>query len=155
MPATRQQEDIDYLEKLSLTDLVPLLNDIARQLSGSGIDAPSRFCFIWQNIHFAGQVLSAGDDNCCSLNLVASPGYIPFSAEDAPRRRKLLDIFTPLFARGDYSLSVNSQIQMTILTSFAGPVNARRLVEVITFTLLDLQVEMDSLQNAMTGREMV
>jgi len=154
VPAVEQQEDTGHMQDTSLPDLGHILDDIARQITGEGIDIPARFHFIWQNIDFAGQILPAGKGTHFSLNLVAGLGHIPFSAEDKIRRKKLLEIFSPLFLRGDYSLSVNSDIQMTILTDFAGPVNARRLMEVITLTLLDLLPDITSLRNAMTGQAM-
>jgi len=149
VPAVEQQQDTGHMQDTGLPDLGHILDDIARQITGEGIDIPARFHFIWQNIDFAGQILPAGKDTHFSLNLVAGLGHIPFSAEDKIRRKKLLEIFSPLFLRGDYSLSVNSDIQMTVLTDFAGPVNARRLMEVITLTLLDLLPDLKSLQSAM------
>ncbi|NOZ43534.1 MAG: hypothetical protein GXP02_10325 [Alphaproteobacteria bacterium] len=151
VPAMEEKENAVGLEKPPLPNLDHLLNDIARQITDSGIDIPSHFSFIWHKIHFVGQILPQGQDNRFSLNLVASLGYIPFSAEDKSYRKKLLDLFTPLFMSGDYTLSVNSQIQMIILTGFVGPVNARRLVEAITFTLLDLQPDLTSVQASMVA----
>ena len=48
--------------------------------------------------------------------------------------------------KGDYSLAPNSQIQMVMLTTFSGPLNAKRIMEVITCTLLDPQADLKSIQ---------
>lgn len=150
MPASKKTE---YTDKPSLLNLGHLLDDVARQTTDDSIDFPSQFSFIWHNIQFAGQVLRSkkGDDQF-SINLVANLGYIPFSAEDCIRRKKLIETFTPLFMKGEYRLSTNSQIQMILLTNFTGPVNARRLMEAITYTLLDLQADLKSIQASIAGR---
>ncbi len=151
VPAMEEKENTAGLEKPPLPNLDHLLNDIARQITDNAIDIPARFNFVWQNTHFSGQILPAGEEHRFSLNLVVDLGYIPFSAEDKIRRKKLLEIFFPLFLNGEYTLSVNSRIQMTILTDFTGPVNARRLIETITFTLLDLQPDLTSAQASMVA----
>lgn len=137
----------------SFLNLGKLLDDVAMQITNDAIDLPARFTFVWHNINFAGQVLLTSESsNQFSINLVANLGHIPFSAEDKVHRKKLLDAFTPLFIKGDYRLSVNSQIQMVMLTNFTGPVNAKRVMEVITCTLLDLQADLKSVQASISGQ---
>ncbi|PCI32178.1 MAG: hypothetical protein COB54_07905 [Alphaproteobacteria bacterium] len=136
----------------TIFNLGQLLDDVALQITGDSIDIPSRFSFVWHNINFAGQVLLINDSqNQFSINLVANLGHIPFSAEDRAHRKKLLESFTPLFMKGDFRLAVNSQIQMVMLTNFTGPVNAKRIMEVITCTLLDLQTDLKSVQASISG----
>lgn len=140
-------EQIEKMTEPSLPDLDQLLSDVARKTTEDTINFPARFNFIWHNIPFAGQILhSKNNDGEFSLNLIANLGYIPFSSENFSQRKKLLKIFTPHFMKGDYRLSSNSQIQMILLTHFDGPVNAKRLVEVITYTLLDQNSELKSIQ---------
>ncbi len=127
-------------------NLKQLLDEVARQTTGENIGLPSRFDFTWHNIFFSGQILNAHDDGKFSINLAANLGHIPFSAENKARRKKLLATFTPLFLKGDYMLSAQSQIQMVMLTDFTGPVNAKRFVEAITFTLLDLREDLKTIQ---------
>ncbi len=126
-----------------------LLDDVMGQVTGNHIVSPSRFTFIWQNIDFSGQILSSSQANQFTLNLVANLGYLPFSSEDNHRRKELLKIFTPHFTKGDYSLSIGSQIQTVLLTKFTGPLNAKRLLEVIIVTICDRQKELKAIQATM------
>lgn len=148
MTTALKLEDTTTQGTSSLLNLDSLLTDIAEQYTGGSIDLPSHFKFNWHNINFAGQILPGKEENVLSINLVANLGFIPFSAEDKDRRRKLIDTFTPLFMKGDYSLSASSHIQMILLTDFAGPVNACRLMEAITLTLLDLQEDLKGIQKS-------
>lgn len=144
MPASEKIENTPTPPRLNLNQL---LDDVATQITDDSINFPSHFGFVWHNIKFAGQILpSENEGHQFSINLVANLGHIPFSAEDTTHRKKLFDAFTPLFMKGDYKLSANSQIQMILLTDFAGPMNAKRLMEVITYTLLDLQADLKSVQ---------
>lgn len=126
-----------------------LLDEVAGQVTGDRIDSPSRFTFIWYNINFSGQILPSDQINQFTLNLVANLGHLPFSSEDNHRRQKLLEVFTPHFMKGDYSLSLGSQIQTILLTEFTGPLNAKRLLEVITVTICDRQKELKAIQISM------
>jgi len=130
----------------SLLNLNQLLDDIAGQGNDGRIESRSRFNFYWRNIHFLGQILPSPKAHHFSISLVANLGYLPFSSEDFARRTKLLKIFTPLFMRGDYILAAGSKIQTTLMTSFKGPVNAKTLVEAITYTLLEHHADLTSLQ---------
>ncbi len=127
-------------------NLKQLLDEIARKTTDDNINFPSRFNFTWHNIYFAGQILRAQEVGKFSINLAANLGHIPFSAEDKVRRKKLFATFTPLFLKGEYMLSAQSQIQMILLTDFVGPMNAKRLVEAITYTLLDLREDLKTIQ---------
>jgi len=140
-----------YAKKSPPIDLQKIMDEVALQTTGQTITFPSRFTFTWHNIGFIGQILPSKEPERFSINLVANLGYIPFSAEDNARRRKLLKTFTPLFITGDYSLSVNSQIQMILLTDFTGPANAKRLMEAITYTLLDLLEDLRSIRDSVTN----
>ncbi|MCK5424556.1 MAG: hypothetical protein KAI89_04220 [Emcibacter sp.] len=146
MPASEHTEPAP---NKSLSDIGQLLNDVTCQITDNNINFPAQFKFIWHNIQFTGRILRSENevDQYC-LNLVADLGYIPFSSENFLLRKKLLKLFTPLFMKGDYSLSENSHIQMVLMTNFSGPANARRLVEVITYTLFDLHVELKSIQSS-------
>ena len=130
-------------------NMTRLLDEVAGQVTGEHIDSPSRFTFIWHNIKFSGQILPSSLTNQFTLNLVANLGHIPFSSEDNHRRQKLLKLFTPHFMKGDYSLSLGSQVQTVLLTKFTGPLNAKRLLEVITVTICDLQKELKAIQTSM------
>ncbi len=127
-------------------NLKQLLDEVARKTTDDNINLPSRFDFTWHNIHFAGQILRAQEAGKFSINLAANLGHIPFSAEDKVRRKKLFATFTPLFLKGEYMLSAQSQIQMILMTDFTGPMNAKRLVEAITYTLLDLREDLKTIQ---------
>ena len=88
MPASAPLENTS---SPTLFNLGQLLDDVALQITGDTITTPSRFSFVWHNINFAGQVLPTDESqNQFSINLVASLGYIPFSAEDKVHRKKLL-----------------------------------------------------------------
>ncbi len=139
------------MEKSSPIDLQELMNDVALQTTDVAIKFPSRFTFSWQNINFSGQILRSERPGIFSMNLVANLGYIPFSSEDKTRRKELLTTFTPSFIKGDYNLSMNSQIQMVLFTEFSGPVNAKRLMEVITYSLIDVRDNFKSTQEAIAN----
>lgn len=139
------------MEKSSPIDLQELMNDVALQTTDVAIKFPSRFTFSWQNINFSGQILRSESPGIFSMNLVANLGYIPFSSEDKTRRKDLLTTFTPSFIKGDYNLSMNSQIQMVLFTEFSGPVNAKRLMEAITYSLIDVRDNFKSTQEAITN----
>ena len=145
-------EEAEYASKSSMFNLGQLLDDVTQQITDKNIDSSSKFNFIWHNIQFAGQLLhSKKEDNQFTINLVANLGYLPFSSENNAHRKKLIEAFTPQFMKGDYIMSQNSQIQMVVLTGFTGPVNAKRLVEVISITLLDHQAELKSIQASILG----
>ncbi len=146
MPRVNKSIKTDDMEKSPPKDLQELMNDMALQATDETIKFPSRFTFSWQNISFLGQILRSEKPGIFSMNLVANLGYIPFSSENKNRRESLLTAFTPSFIKGDYNLSVNSQIQMVLRTEFSGPVNARRLMEAIAYTLLDLRESFKSTQ---------
>jgi len=145
-PAT----DTKY-KKSSLLNLNNLLDDIASHLTGKTISFPSHFTFTWRDILFAGQLLHHQEQDNYSISLVAELGYIPFSAEDRIRRQSLLSSLTPHFRTGDCSLSRHSQIQMVLQTRFNGPANAKRLIEVITYTLLDQQNTLETTMDKIAG----
>lgn len=149
MTAVRKIDSQPQADQGLSLNLNNLLNEIARQVTDNDITFPSHFTFTSHHIHFAGQLLRDKKNEGFSLNLVANLGYIPFSAEDPGRRKKLLKTFSPLFIKGDFSLSLSSQIQMILITNFTGPVNAKKVMEVVTYTLLDMQENLKSIQNSM------
>ncbi len=151
MPRVNKITKTDDMEKSSPIDLQELMNDVALQTTDVAIKFPSRFTFSWQNINFSGQILRSESPGIFSMNLVANLGYIPFSSEDKTRRKDLLTTFTPSFIKGDYNLSMNSQIQMVLFTEFSGPVNAKRLMEAITYSLIDVRDNFKSTQEAITN----
>lgn len=122
------------------------MDNISDQLTSDRIFSPSRFHFSWRDIDFAGQFLHSKETDLYSVNLVANLGIIPFSSENKSLRKQLRGKFMPLFLRGDLTLSQNSSIQMVLLTEFSGPVSAKRLMEVITYTLMDHQDDLDMFQ---------
>jgi len=151
VPRVNKITKTDDMEKSSPIDLQELMNDVALQTTDVAIKFPSRFTFSWQNINFSGQILRSESPGIFSMNLVANLGYIPFSSEDKTRRKDLLTTFTPSFIKGDYNLSMNSQIQMVLFTEFSGPVNAKRLMEAITYSLIDVRDNFKSTQEAITN----
>ncbi|WP_417624062.1 hypothetical protein [Paremcibacter congregatus] len=151
MTAAIKPDKTSATEKTNLLNLDDLLTEIAHNVTGNSIQLPAHFKFDWHGIHFAGQVLPSQNGQNSSLNLVANLGYIPFSAENKERRRTLITTFTPLFMKGEYSLSTSSQIQMILLTEFTGSVSARRLMEVITLTLLDLQEDLKDIHKSISA----
>lgn len=148
MTAIQEIETSANINRTSPLNLDSLLDEIANQITEDSIVFPSHFSFTRNNIHFAGQLLYTKENDLYCLNLVANLGYIPFSAEDKIRRKKLMVTFAPLFLKGDYILSQNSQIQMILITNFTGPANAKKIMEVITYTLLDMQENLKSIQKS-------
>jgi hypothetical protein len=146
------EQETEYSDEKSSRDIDQLLSQMTAEVTGSGITYPVDFTFIWQNIPFTAQVTPVTDrDNYFTVTLMANLGYLPFSAEDAPRRENLLTTFAQHFITGEYILLPNSRIERTITTDFTGPVNARRLMDVITFTLLDQQANLKSAYSSITG----
>ena len=146
------EQETTYSDEKPSQDIDQLLSKMTAEVTGSGIDFPVQFTFIWHNISFTAQVTPvAGEANHFTMTLVANLGYIPFSAEDATRRKKALAAMAQHFTTGEYILLPNSQIVRTLTTDFTGPVNARRLMDVITFVLLDQQAELKSAYFSITG----
>lgn len=148
MPQTKAKDDPNAAY---LINSRPLRDSIEQKAPHKGIDIPSCFSFLWHNIKFSGQLSQAEKDDLFSVDLMADLGHIPFSAENNTHRQKLIADFTPRFRTGDYSLSKNSQIKKILQTDFSGPLNAKRLIEVITYVLLDQKDELKSVQAEITG----
>ncbi|PCJ38874.1 MAG: hypothetical protein COA81_11655 [Alphaproteobacteria bacterium] len=133
-------------------DIDQILSHMTARITESDIAFPINFTFIWHNITFTAKVTSViGRDDYFALTLTANLGYLPFSAEDAARRKNLLERFAQHFITGKYVLLPNSRIERTLTTDFTGPVNARRLMDVITFTLLDQHTDLKSAYFSITG----
>ncbi len=145
-------EKMEYSDRSSLLNLELLLDGVAKQITDNNIEFPSQFNFIWHNIQFSGQILDPKKGlDLFSINLTANLGYLPFSSENKAHRKKLFETFSSQLTNGEYILSPNSQIQIILQTQFSGPVDGKRLVEVISYTLLDQQAELKSIQALIMG----
>lgn len=151
MASKKEEEKKGHVEKAPPHPIKKILDDVASQITDGTIQFPSKFHFTWYNIDFSGQILHSKATGIFSIKLLASLGHIPFSAEDKPRREKLLEKFTPLFIKGEYKLSNNSQIQMVMQTDFTGPFEAKRLMAALTYSLLDLQEDLNNIKELING----
>lgn len=118
---------------------------------------PADFAFRWAGVDFAAQLESreacgadtdaggdAGGDESAGLYrlTLSSPlGYLPYSAENGAARRMVREVLTgptgELGAR--FEVTRQGTIVMTAATDFPAPLNADRLMQALSLSLLHLR----------------
>jgi len=125
--------------------LSDLLSQVSGQITGQELELPAHFTFTWNNFPFAVQLSSYKNNDIASINLVGDLGFIPYSAEDYDLRQKMRIAFASLVRNGDFHISHGNRIQLSQQTDFTGDLTAKRILQVITFTLLDIKDKLDDI----------
>lgn len=126
---------------------------------------PADFAFRWAGVDFAAQLESrapwdahadglgdaggnagknaGGNENSglCRLTLSSALGYLPYSAENGVARRRVREVLTgPMGELGArFQVTRQGMIVMTAATDFPAPLNAHKLMQALTMTLLQLR----------------
>lgn len=133
---------------LSITNgLNELLSQVSEQITSDELDLPAHFNFIWNAIPFAGQLFTYKNKNTVSISLAGDIGYIPYSAEDFVLRQKMLISLASYTRKGELHISHGNRIQVILQTDFSGTLSAKKILQVITFTLLDIKQKLAEIAN--------
>lgn len=111
----------------------------AANLAQAGTDndtAIRRFAFDFGAVHFEGNVIPQGDGAVVSL--VGDLGPLPYSAENAPVRRRWLDALNRSRGPDRYRLGADGHLRLESRTQVAGVPNRHQLIETLTVVLLTL-----------------
>ncbi len=112
---------------------------------------PLHYTFVHQGLTFDCDIAKDDTNDKIVVGLTADLGHLPYSAENMVRRMELLEILNPLIARGVVTLDHHCKLTLPVATSLKDGLCASRLMEAITYTLLDLR-DVFSRINAVNSR---
>ncbi len=105
--------------------------------------------FEFQNIPFGCEVDHDAGGAGLLMILTANLGFLPYSSENIVKRAQLLKGLGPLIARGQVTIDHHCSITMQISTIITEELDAKALVEAITYTLLDNRDALDQITRAL------
>lgn len=128
----------------SLPDLNLVLADADRRLTRLVPMPPINFRFQWQGIPFAARVVMT-DDGATRLRLVGDLGPIPYSAEDARRRDRLLSLIRWHAAARPCRFAVGQRQHLNLLgdADVATPLTGTAIIAAATQLLLQARSHLD------------
>ncbi len=106
---------------------------------------PLHYTFEFQGIPFSCDVDKDEAAHTLTLRLTADLGFLPYSSENIVKRNQLLKGLGPLIARGQVLIDHHCSINMQLTTLIYEELNAKVLIEAITYTLLDHREALDQI----------
>jgi hypothetical protein len=127
----------------TLPDMVPVLADAERSRIRLEPELPVNFQFKWHGIPFTARVERS--DAGPRLLLVGDLGPVPFSAEDAEGRRRLLSLAKWVDAKGACRFAVGQRHHLNLLgeSRIAAPLTGTTIVAAATNCLLEARPYID------------
>ncbi|MDG1707848.1 MAG: hypothetical protein P8H03_03760 [Emcibacteraceae bacterium] len=110
---------------------------------------PLYYDFEYSNVSFDCQVLHDEYDRSYIINLIAKIGHLPYSSENKQQRQLILKNFSHLMAHNLIVKDRHSYLTFPISTTLAGDINARKVMETILYTLLDVKEVIDIINDTM------
>lgn len=100
---------------------------------------PLYYNFDFNDLPFECQILADNNKNSYIVNLTADLGYLPYSCENKNKRHKILKNFQNLMSHNLIIIDHHCNMTFPINTSIKGDLSAKRMMEAILYTLLDVQ----------------
>ncbi|MDG1997071.1 MAG: hypothetical protein P8J14_11290 [Emcibacteraceae bacterium] len=110
---------------------------------------PLYYNFEHSNISFDCQVLHDEYDGSYIINLIAKIGHLPYSSENNLQRQNMLKNFSHLIAHNLILKDKHSHLTFPISTTFTGEINAKKVMEIILYTLMDVKEIIDIINDTM------
>jgi len=110
---------------------------------------PLYYDFEHSNIPFDCQVLHDEYDGSYIINLIAKIGHLPFSSENKSQRQRVLKNFSHLITHNLILIDRHSSMTFPISTTLTGEINAKKVMETILYTLLDVKEAIDIINDTM------
>ncbi|MBT5187839.1 MAG: hypothetical protein HOH19_11510 [Kordiimonadaceae bacterium] len=121
-------------------DNLDLLNtSIAENQNDFDSMLPLYYQFKYNDLPFDCQIVHHENKQSYILNLTAKIGYLPYSAENQPLREKIINNLSNLIRLGVIVMDHHCNMTFPIKTIIKDEINANKLMETITYTLLDVQ----------------
>jgi hypothetical protein len=110
---------------------------------------PLYYDFEYSNIPFDCQILHDEYDESYIINLIAKVGHLPYSSENKSQRQRILKNFSHLMAHNLILIDRHSSLTFPISTTLTGKINAKKVMEAILYTLLDVKEVIDIITETM------
>jgi len=151
-----------WLQKVKIISSMNSIGIIARETAGSGLPnfevvleeasqslsrlvprLPVNFSFRWKDIGFAGRVIASADGP--RLRLVGDLGPVPFSAESADQRHRLLSLvrWTDAAGTGHFAIGARHHLNLLGEAAVAEPLSGVAIVTAATCFLLHARPYLD------------
>ena len=110
---------------------------------------PLYYQFEYHGIPFDCQVIHLETEGAYNINLTANIGYLPYSSENKIRRQQILKDFGHLMAHKLIIIDHHCNLTFPLNTMVTGELNAKKVVETILYTLLDVKDILEIISNTM------
>jgi hypothetical protein len=110
---------------------------------------PLYYDFEYFNIPFSCQILHDSYDKSYIINLTANVGYLPYSSENKSQRQRMLKNFAHLLSNNLIIKDRHSHLTFPINTTLTGDINAKKVMETILYTILDVKEVLDIINETM------
>jgi len=122
-----------------MDNLNQLNTDIAENLNNFDSMVPLYYQFKYNNLPFDCQIVHHENKQSYILNLTAKIGHLPYSAENLTLREKIIKNFSNLIRLGVIIMDHHCNMTFPIKINIKDEIDANKLMEIITYTLLDVQ----------------
>ncbi|MCC3860838.1 hypothetical protein [Pseudemcibacter aquimaris] len=110
---------------------------------------PLYYQFNYHGINFDCEVINSENYGSYDINLTAQIGYLPYSSENKSRREKILKNFSHLMAHNLITLDHHCNLTFPVSTTINGEINAKKVMETILYTLLDVKEVLEIIADTM------
>lgn len=110
---------------------------------------PLYYQFDYHGITFDCEVINSEYDGSYDVNLTAQIGYLPYSSENKERRALILKNFGQLMAHNLITRDHHCNLSFPVSTTIRGEINAKKVMETILYTLLDVKEVLEVIADTM------
>lgn len=110
---------------------------------------PLYYDFEYFNIPFSCQVLNDDHESSYIINLTAKIGHLPYSSENKSQRQRMLKNFGHLMAHNLITMDHHCNMTFPVSTTITGEISAKRVMEAILYTILDVKEVLDIINDTM------
>lgn len=110
---------------------------------------PLYYNFEFRQIPFECQVIAGENNGSYIVNISAQIGHLPYSCENQTKRKKILNNFNHLMHHKLITMDHHCNMTFPLKTTITGKINAKKVMETILYTLLDVQEVLDIIVNTM------